>query len=351
MARPLRLSFENAVYHVMARGNRKGNIYRSVADRRFFLDLMNETFAKYSVICYAFCLMDNHYHLFMKTQLPNLCLAMHYLNSSYANWFKSKNQIVGVVFQGRYKSILVEENRYALSLSAYIHLNPIRAGLVRSLCQYPWSSYLDYIGARKSVIERLDTSLVLALAANHAGLTQCPTKREMSRQLQTASKTYENYLSTHDKMKNPLKEAHKGIVLGSQDFVEKIEKHISFLGVCREIPATKVRPPRSVTPEDLIDAMTGSLGIKKEAIFVQCGGQRRNTYFQLFIYLLKKTTPLSLKEIGAFVGMDYAAVHQVVKRFDLKIGFDSALMAMKNKVEQAAAGRISDRIIEEFQKA
>lgn len=350
MARPLRLSFDNAVYHVMARGNRKENIFCSVADRRVFLDLMNETFAKYSVICYAYCLMNNHYHLFMKTQLPNLSPAMHYLNSSYANWFKSKNRIVGVVFQGRYKSILVEENRYALSLSTYIHLNPIRAGLVRSLYQYPWSSYLDYIGGRKSAIERLDTSLVLALATNHAGFTRGPTKKEMARRLQTASKTYENYVSTMDKMKNPLDEAHKGIILGGQDFIEKIERQISFLGVYREIPATKVRPPCPLTPEDLVDTMTSSLGIKKETIFVQSGGQRRNIYFQLFLYLLKKTTPLSLKEIGGFVGMDYAAVHQVVKRFELKIGFDSALTAMKDKAEQAVAGWISGGMREKFQK-
>ena len=106
---------------------------------------MNETFDKYSFVCYAFCLMDNHYHLFIRTLLANISEGVHYLNTSYANHFKAKHKLVGPIFQGRYKSILVDEDSYALLLSAYIHLNPLRAGMVKKLEDYPFSSFSDYI--------------------------------------------------------------------------------------------------------------------------------------------------------------------------------------------------------------
>ena len=151
MARALRLSFENAFYHITARGIRKENIFYSDKDKKVFLDKINETFEKYSFICYAYCLMDNHYHLFIQTPIANISEGMHYLNTSYANWFKAKYKLAGSIFQGRYKSILIDADSYALTLSAYIHLNPLRAGMVKKLEDYPFSSFLDYIDTKKPV--------------------------------------------------------------------------------------------------------------------------------------------------------------------------------------------------------
>jgi putative transposase len=343
MTRPLRLSFDNAIYHVMARGNRRENIFYSEADNKNFLEKMNETFNKYSMTCYAYCLMNTHYHLFIKTRLPNVTQAMHYLNSSYANWFKAKNQIVGVVFQGRYKSILVEESKYALSLSTYIHLNPLRAGLVRSLRLYPWSSYLDYIGVRKPQIDRLDTSLVLGLVTSDAELARDLTKKQIATGYQRVFKAYEDYVSTMGNMKNPLDEAHKGIILGGPGFVNKVKKRISSLGVCREIPTTSAQVSSLVTPDNIAGILANSLGIKKENILTRCKKQRRNSNFKLFLYLLKKGTPLSLREIGNLVDMDYAAVHQTVKRFEAKLGMDAAALDAKETVEKAIAEWIARR--------
>ena len=105
------------------------------------------------------------YHLFIKTTQPNLSQGIHYLNSSYANWFRNKHQIIGPLFQGRFKSILVDADHYALILLTYIHLNSLRVGIVRQLEDYPWSSYLDYLNLRKSNIS--DPSLVLNLIDNN----------------------------------------------------------------------------------------------------------------------------------------------------------------------------------------
>ncbi|MBA3061711.1 MAG: chromosomal replication initiator DnaA, partial [Atribacteria sp.] len=95
MSRPLRISFDNAVYHITARGNRKEKIFYSDDDKRIFLQKMDQTFLKYSFLCYAYCLMDNHYHLFIKTPLGNISQGMHYLNASYANYFTAKYKTNG----------------------------------------------------------------------------------------------------------------------------------------------------------------------------------------------------------------------------------------------------------------
>ena len=122
MVRPLRLSFENTFYHITARGNQREKIFYSDRDKEVFLKRIKEMLIKYTMTCHAYCLMDNHYHLFIKTTKPNLSQGIHYLNSAYANWFRNKHQITGPLFQGRFKSILVDTDNYALVLSAYIHL-------------------------------------------------------------------------------------------------------------------------------------------------------------------------------------------------------------------------------------
>jgi len=104
MARALRLAFEGARYHITSRGNRRENIFYSDSDKMVFIEKANETFNKYHFICYAYCLMDNHYHLFIKTPDANISEGMHNLNTSYTNWFKAEHNIVGSILQGRYKS-------------------------------------------------------------------------------------------------------------------------------------------------------------------------------------------------------------------------------------------------------
>jgi len=139
MSRPLRISFDNAVYHITARGNRREKIFYSDNDKKVFLQKMDQTFIKYAICCYAYCLMDNHYHLFIKTSHANLSQGMHYLNVSYANYFAAKYKTTGPLFQGRYKSLLIDADNYALTLSCYIHLNPLRAGITKSIDEYPWN--------------------------------------------------------------------------------------------------------------------------------------------------------------------------------------------------------------------
>ncbi len=298
MARPLRLSFENAVYHITSRGNRREQIFYNDEDRKRFLEKINETCLKYSFVCFAYCLMDNHYHLFLQTLLPNLSEGMHYLNTSYTNWFKARHKIVGVVFQGRYKSLIVDENSYGVSLSAYIHLNPYRAGIVKDLREYLWSSYLDYVDGEKTLV-RLDTSLIL---------------KHFDNDLETARRQYEAYVIENRMMGNPLKDSYKGIVLGGNAFIQSIKERVGKIGNKREVPETKSLT--AYTAEEIIQKVMAEFSISREEIFNK---KRGNFFRQMTLYLLKQGTSMSLKEIGELFQMDYAAVSQACKRYEEKI--------------------------------
>lgn len=310
MARPLRLSFENAFYHITARGNRREKIFYSDRDKEIFLKKLEEMLIKYSMICHAYCLMDNHYHLFIKTTQPNLSQGIHYLNSSYTNWFRNKHQITGPIFQGRFKSILVDADNYALMLSAYIHLNPLRAGIIRQLKDYHWSSYLDYLNLRKSNIS--DPSFVLNLIDNN---------------ILKSIKKYREYVIKYQDMKDPLRESYHHIALGSEPFIERIRQKIKGLGRRREIPSLQ-----SISKYDvdiIITKMIQVLNIERKMIFYK---KRGNLNRSLAIYLIKRFTPLSLFKIGELFKMDYSAVSQAAKRFEQKSKVNNKIKENMQKV-------------------
>lgn len=149
MARPLRLEFENALYHVTSRGNRLENIYDSDYDRTKFLTLLGKTCVRHNWICHAYCLMNNHYHLLIQTPDGNLSKGMRHLNGVYTQHFNRHHNCVGHLFQGRYKAIVVDADAYLLELARYIVLNPVRARMVTGPENWIWSSYRDTAGTRK----------------------------------------------------------------------------------------------------------------------------------------------------------------------------------------------------------
>ncbi len=147
MARPLRLEFPGAIYHVTSRGNARADIFLDDDDRGLFLDVLAECITRFGWLCHAYCLMDNHYHLLIETPTGNLCAGMRQLNGIYTQRFNRRHGRVGHVFQGRFKAILVERDSYLLELSRYVVLNPLRAKMVRDMAQYAWSSYHAMMGA------------------------------------------------------------------------------------------------------------------------------------------------------------------------------------------------------------
>ena len=141
MARPLRIEFPGALYHLTARGNARQDIYLDARDSWRFLDLLGEVCTRHEWRCFAYCLMTNHYHLVVQTARPNLSAGMRQLNGRHGQAFNHRHQREGHLFQGRYKAILVEREAYLLEVCRYVVLNPVRAGLARAPQAWRWSSY------------------------------------------------------------------------------------------------------------------------------------------------------------------------------------------------------------------
>jgi putative transposase len=141
MARPVRLEFSNAIYHVTTRGDDGSDIFSEDQDRKLFLTVLGEVVSRTNWLVHAYVLMDNHYHLLIETPKPNLSRGMRQLNGVYTQRFNSLHASGGSVFQGRFKAILVERNTYLLELCRYIVLNPVRLKAVKNISRYRWSSY------------------------------------------------------------------------------------------------------------------------------------------------------------------------------------------------------------------
>lgn len=146
MARPLRIEYAGAVYHVTARGNARKKVFLDDTDRAEFLATLGWVVERFGWICYAYCLMDNHYHLLIETPQPNLSRGMRQLNGVFTQRFNRRHRRVGHLFQGRFKAILVERDSYLLALARYIVLNPVHAKRVAAAEKYPWSSYPPTLG-------------------------------------------------------------------------------------------------------------------------------------------------------------------------------------------------------------
>jgi len=141
MARPLRIEYPGAYYHVTARGNERKAIFRDVLDRKKFLVILSSSIEQFVVRLHAYVLMDNHYHLLVETPAGELSRAIRYLNGVYTQYINRRYRRVGHLFQGRYKAILIDKDSYLIELSRYIHLNPWRVrGGSRDPLRYRWSS-------------------------------------------------------------------------------------------------------------------------------------------------------------------------------------------------------------------
>jgi putative transposase len=159
------------VVHVIARGNERGLIVRDDHDRQAFLSVLAHAVERYRWLCHTYCLLDNHYHLLLEVPLGNLPLGMRHLNGVYAQRFNRRYERSGHLFQARYRSILVEKNAYLLSVSRYIVLNPVRAGVVREPEDYRWSSYRATAGLEQASAF-LTTEWLLSEFASTLGLAQ-----------------------------------------------------------------------------------------------------------------------------------------------------------------------------------
>ncbi|MBV8177092.1 MAG: transposase [Verrucomicrobia bacterium] len=158
MSRPPRIGFAGALHHAMARGDRGEEIFRDDQDRLKFLGYLAEGMERYKVKLHCYVLMENHFHLVATTTQANLSKWMHQLKTAYSVYFNRRHKLVGHLFQGRFKSTVIEAEKYLLEVSRYLHLNPVRGLKLgqataverrERLRDYRWSSYRSYAGLEK----------------------------------------------------------------------------------------------------------------------------------------------------------------------------------------------------------
>jgi putative transposase len=150
MARPLRIEFPGAVYHVTSRGDRREPIFVDDMDRQALLAVVGQAMDRFDAQMLAYCLMGNHYHFVLHTRQANLSLLMRHVNGVYTQMFNRRHRKVGHLFQGRFKAILVDWDAYLLEVCRYVELNPVRARLVGEPLAWPWSSYRAHVGQEAS---------------------------------------------------------------------------------------------------------------------------------------------------------------------------------------------------------
>ena len=229
MARPLRIEYPGALYHLTARGDGQEDIFQDDADRLEFLSVLAAVVGRFGWRLYAYCLMDNHYHLMVETPKANLSLGMRQLNGVYTQRINRRHKRVGHVFQGRFKAIVVDKQTYLLELSRYVVLNPIRARMVRDPARYRWSSYRVSAG-----LEALPTFLdAPALLAHFAD------------SLPTAQRRYAAFVAEGLQRTSPWERLQGQVLLGEQAFLRKIAPKLKSKALAKEIPKSQrhaVRP-------------------------------------------------------------------------------------------------------------
>ncbi|MFM8900052.1 MAG: transposase [Burkholderiales bacterium] len=205
MSRPLRLEFAGALYHVTSGGDRREPIYLSDDDREDWLAVLAQVCERFNWVVHAYCQMTNHYHLLVETVDGNLAQGMRQLNGEYTQRFNRRHGVVGHLFQGRYKAILVQKEAYLLELSRYVVLNPLRAGMVELLDDWPWSSYPCVMG-KQSCPAWLDEDWLLS---------------QFGKTRETARKKYTAFVLAGRGLLSPLEQVRHQLLLGDDAFIEK----------------------------------------------------------------------------------------------------------------------------------
>lgn len=226
MARPLRIEFAGALYHVTARGNERRDIFFSDDDRSRFLGTLSEVCSRFNWRCHAYCQMTNHYHLLVETADANLSRGMRQLNGVYTQSVNRSRRRVGHLFQGRFTGILVEKETYLLELARYIVLNPVRARMVAAPEHWVWSSYRATAGLTPKP-SFLTTDWLLSAF----GQDRLPA--------QTA---FAGFVASAGATPNPWVNLKSQIYLGSEQFVERMQAQIDQAQSLDEIPAQQKRP-------------------------------------------------------------------------------------------------------------
>jgi REP element-mobilizing transposase RayT len=277
MTRPLRLEFAGALYHVTSRGDHGEALYRDERDRIAWLEILKRVCKRFNFVIHAFCQMTNHYHVLVETVEGNLSQGMRQLNGLYTQHFNRRHRLVGHLFQGRYKAILVQKESHLLELSRYVVLNPLRAHVVESLGQWPWSSH-RYLMGEDEAPEWLEIDWLLS----HFG----PARSQ-------AVLRYQKFVTAGVGLDSPLKKVSHQMLLGDEVFV----------GRHRDVIDAK--PLRDVSK-----AQRRALALSLDDYRSQFPDRDHAMACAYF------STVYTMAEIGEFFGVSLRCVSRAVQKFE-----------------------------------
>jgi putative transposase len=315
MARAWRIEYEGACYHLLSRGNERREIFVDDDDRGLFLDTLGECSERFELEVFAYVLMSNHYHLLVRSQRANLSRALHWFSGTYTRRFNNRHGRSGHLFQGRFKSMLVENDAYILQLSCYIHRNPLRAGLVKRLADYPWSSYLAYAyGRRIPPWLSIEPMLSQFKKAN----PRRAYRQKVQRYADEETRLWEDF--------------RHGFILGSKEFVKSIRSRFLPEHPAEAIPQQR-RLARDQEFPDALQAVSRRIGCDLSRLL---SGRRLSGVEKekrdLLIYWTWKSGRFTNAQIGQFFGLTYSAVSHCVQGMKTKLGCNRELGSLLEQI-------------------
>lgn len=287
------MDLPNSFYHVLSRGNERRKIFYDTRDYKKFLEILGKTTERFKIEIHAYVLMPNHYHLLLRTNDANLSKAIQWLNVSYTVWFNKKHTRIGHLFQGRFKSFIVENEKYFITLCLYAHGNPFRAGIVKDPADYTWSSYPGYLNKRKRE-EWLKTNMLSSMYGNNAKSLQ---------------RAHASYLGQGNRI---FEDLHKGVCFGTKEFAKTCMEELKDIKISGTPKIKSFLKPQSII--EIARAMLCSLGEDDPGSVFASKKKKRKISRDVTIYLLANLGVFTNKEIGELFGVGYSAVSEAAKR-------------------------------------
>lgn len=322
MARPPRIEYPGALYHVISRGNHRQRIFRAPADYTRYCDFLAQYQQQHSFTLHAYVLMPTHVHLLVEMGPTPLAKIMQGLQQSYALYFNRRYGLVGHLFQGRYKALLCQKNAYLLELVRYLHLNPVRGGLTKSPQAYRWSSHDIYLQGQ-----------------SRSGVTVAPVLAQFSRERSRAIAAYRSFVQ--EGMRQPhradLYEAKEQRYLGDDTFIEEIERR-----------ARRAEPPRPVqlALSEVAAAVSQATGVAQELLKAPGRFRAAAQARALVAYLAREIGGLTLTATAHYLGRDQATLSLGVRKLHERQAQDPRLRTMIGRLAETLRqrGRIKYKI-------
>lgn len=311
MARPLRIEYPDAWYHIINRGRRQENVFTDHYDFGTFLKLLEQSTLLWDVRIAAYCLMPNHYHLLIQTPRANLSRTMRHIDGIYTQRFNRRHKTTGQLFAGRYRSILVDADAYLLQIVRYIHRYPLRAGMARKPDQYQWTSHRGYLSDEKQW-EWLHKEYVLS---------------QFSAKPHERIEAYKEFIADDDleEIRRFFGARNIPAVLGSDGFIKWVRDRFSDQLAHEEVPESKLLLPGI---EEVAGSVCAVYGVEP-TVLLESKRRIANEPRNMAIYLSRRLCGATLREIRDRFNLNSdSSVGSVIERMTL-------LESKNNKVRKS----------------